>query len=121
MTEDEPQEGSVDQQLAIITERTAERTTHLAVAGEVDLATAPQLRTALVQAVDAALPPRQVVVDLAQVQFIDAVGLGVLVGCRNAALLAGIGFQARNADGLVWRVIEVVGLVEVLNAPRRSR
>jgi anti-sigma B factor antagonist len=50
----------------------------LEVGGEIDVYTAPQLRerlTALVEAGD-----RQVVVDLARVEFLDSTGLGVLVG-----------------------------------------
>jgi anti-sigma B factor antagonist len=51
----------------------------LSVAGEVDLATAPQLRDALVR-VAAEHPGTVVVVDLDGVALLDSVGLGVLIG-----------------------------------------
>jgi anti-sigma B factor antagonist len=47
------------------------------VGGEIDFARAPQLRDCLRQMIDAG--SRQLVVDLPQVDFIDSVGLGVLV------------------------------------------
>lgn len=83
------------------------------VAGDVDLATAPRLQTALLAAVAAAAPPAEVQVDLAEVTFLDAVGIGVLVRGRNAARSAGVGFSAYNARGVVLQVLEVVGLADV--------
>jgi len=51
----------------------------LSVAGEVDLATAPQLRDAIVRlALDN--PGATVVIDLDGVALLDSVGLGVLIG-----------------------------------------
>src|SRR2546423_4848701 len=49
----------------------------LHVAGEVDVFTAPQLREALVGAIEQG--SRDVVVDLQGVDFLDSTGLGVLV------------------------------------------
>ena len=51
----------------------------LSLAGEVDLATVPRLRDALVQA-GHDHPGQRVVVDLDGVAFLDSTGLGVLVG-----------------------------------------
>ncbi|MFC6022846.1 STAS domain-containing protein [Plantactinospora solaniradicis] len=51
--------------------------TVLEVRGELDMATSPQLRERLQRLVDAG--DRQVVVDLAEVGFMDSSGLGVLV------------------------------------------
>lgn len=116
MTEGVPAPGgSTDQQLAITVEQSDGWATRLVVAGEVDLATEPQLRMALLAAVGAAAPPQQVVVDLAQLRFIDAVGIRALINARNAALDAGIGFSAQRAYGIVRRVIEILELDEVLN------
>ena len=51
----------------------------LSVAGEVDMATAPRLRDALVQ-LAAEYPGVTAVIDLDGVSFLDSLGLGVLVG-----------------------------------------
>ncbi len=81
------------------------------VGGEVDVATAPQLRACLHQAIDAG--SRRLVVDLRQASFIDSEGLGVLVGARRR-LLAHAGHdgsvQLVCAEGLVLRVLRLTGL-----------
>ena len=50
----------------------------LEIGGEIDVYTAPQLRERLIALVEAG--DRQVIVDLARVEFLDSTGLGVLVG-----------------------------------------
>ncbi|GAA3463648.1 STAS domain-containing protein [Saccharothrix longispora] len=61
-----------------------------AVTGEVDLATAPRLRDLLVGQIRLGGP--DLVVDLGEVRFFGATGLGVLVDALAAAGLAGVGF-----------------------------
>lgn len=61
----------------------AEGVTTVAVAGEVDLATADQLSTAGLEAV--AVRPRALVVDLTAVPFMDSTGLGHLSRVLAAA------------------------------------
>jgi anti-sigma B factor antagonist len=73
--------------------------------GEVDLATSPRLRSALV---DAAGPgPCDLVIDLSSVELIDSTGLGVLVGAlrrarqtRSRLVLAGVGGQVEDVFAL---------------------
>ena len=78
----------------------------LSLAGELDLADAPALREALRRAVECS--PRRLVVDLAQVTFVDSTILGALVEARSA--LGGDAF-ALAAPGLeVRRALEVSGL-----------
>ena len=75
----------------------------VAVAGEVDLATVSELRSALNRVI---APPRQeVVVDLAAVEFIDASGIGALVGA--AAARAGVRFRLKAPSPPVERVLEL--------------
>ncbi len=50
--------------------------------GEVDLTTAPQLREAILAAVNSAEKP-PLVIDLSQVDFIDSAGLALLVEARK--------------------------------------
>jgi len=78
----------------------------LSLAGELDLAAAPALRDALRHAVERS--PKRLVVDLAQVTFVDSTILGALVEARSA--LGGDAF-ALAAPGLeVRRALEVSGL-----------
>jgi anti-sigma B factor antagonist len=78
----------------------------LSLAGELDLATAPVLRDALRRAVERS--PKRLVVDLAEVTFVDSTVLGALVEARSA--LGGDAF-ALAAPGLeVRRALEVSGL-----------
>ena len=116
MTSDSPG----DPLLSVVTVRPDPGVVRLQVAGEVDLATAPRLQTALLAAVAAAAPPTEVQVDLAEVRFLDAVGIGVLVRGREAARRTGVGFSAYNAHGIVLRVLEVVGLADVFLARGRD-
>jgi anti-sigma B factor antagonist len=87
------------------------------VGGEIDVASAPELRECLHQTIDAG--SRRLVVDLRQVSFIDSVGLGVLVGVRRRLLGHGHdgSLQLVCADGLVLRVLRVTGLERVLPVP----
>jgi anti-anti-sigma factor len=83
---------------------------HLAVAGQIDLDTAPILRRALAGALaELAIPPA-LVVDLSAVDFIDAAGIGVLVGVANRARRAGGGMALRAPSPTVVRVLALVGL-----------
>ena len=66
---------------AIVEQRPDERTAVISIAGELDLATAPQLKWRLVDALEAGLGA--IVVDLGDVTFMDSTALGVLVGVRR--------------------------------------
>lgn len=55
----------------------------LAVAGEVDLLTAPQLQEALTLALENR--PKTLVVDLSKVEFMGSAGLAALVGAHQSA------------------------------------
>lgn len=83
----------------------------LAVRGEVDVYTAPQLREKLIELVDQGR--RKIVVDLEGVEFLDSTGLGVLVGGLK---------RVRSHDGdlvlvctqrRILKVLEITGLTKV--------
>ena len=90
----------------------------VAVSGELDAYTAPQLRKMLAEILDGSVT--RVVVDLAATSFIDSTGLGVLVGAAR---------KVRSQDGelvlespvrSVHRVLQITGLtlsIPVRNAP----
>jgi anti-sigma B factor antagonist len=85
--------------------------TTLAVSGEIDVAVADQLLRAAAQAVARAEGDR-IVVDLAQVPFIDSTGLGTLVTARRLALARDLSFVVRGVAGRVRRVMDITGLSE---------
>jgi anti-sigma B factor antagonist len=79
----------------------------VAVAGEVDIATSPQLRDACLQAVESGV---DVGVDLERVTFIDSSGLSVLVQARQRVDELGRRFEIRAASRPARRVLEISGL-----------
>ena len=85
----------------------AHDTTVLSVEGELDLASAPDLKWALGDLQASAA--RHVVVDLAKVSFIDSTALGVLVGAQRA-LREGIRMAIACDDENVLRIFELTGL-----------
>lgn len=96
-------------------------TVRLHVAGEIDLATAPQLQAALQATLTEAALATTLQVDLAEVTFLDATGVGVLVHTHHAARRTGLGFSVHNPHGVVLRVLEVLNLTDALRtapAPR---
>jgi len=82
----------------------------LALHGDLDLNTAPSLRLALIEAIDAR---ERVVVDLEGVDFIDSAGLGVLLGGRERARGADRELVLVATGRTVLRVLELTGLTRV--------
>jgi anti-sigma B factor antagonist len=90
-----------------------EGTVHvLAIAGQADLHTAPDLRAAITATVDGGA--RQLVIDLSETTFIDSMTLGVLLGAlKRLSPLDGrlaIACPSRN----LRRIFEITSLDEVL-------
>jgi anti-sigma B factor antagonist len=103
-TRTEPSTGGA---FAIGERQLAHDTTVLSVEGDLDLASAPELKWALgdLQASGA----RHVVIDLAKVGFIDSTALGVLVGAQRA-LEQGIRMAIACQEENVLRIFELTGL-----------
>jgi anti-anti-sigma factor len=87
-------------------------TARVTVVGEVDLATAPALRTALLRLL-ADHHPTALVVDLDAVTFLDCAGLSALVAARNAAIGTGRQVRVTNPQPIVRRVLDLTGLSDV--------
>ncbi len=90
----------------------------VAVFGEIDMATAPELASAIESVGDGA---GRVVVDLSEVTFLDSSGLNALVHCQRALEARQIAFRVVSpANHLIRRVFEIaqltvpLGLVESL-------
>ena len=86
----------------------------VALAGECDLDAREELTSVLVSALDRAMV---VVVDLAEVRFLDSSGLHALIVGHHAALERGARLYAVNATGVVHQVLDVTGVGELLSPP----
>jgi anti-sigma B factor antagonist len=84
------------------------KTATVAISGEVDLSTAPALDDCLVEVV--AKCPDRLVVDLAQLRFIDCSGVAVLDRAREALLAMGCRMVLRSPNRLARMVLRVTGL-----------
>jgi anti-sigma B factor antagonist len=93
--------------LEVSTAHTASRVVVTA-AGELDLATAPQLREALLRVFERETPAH-LVVDLSGVEYADSTALGVLVGARRR-VTASEGRMTVVATPGVQRVMQLTGL-----------
>ena len=82
------------------------------VAGEVDVYTAPQLRSALEERVAAG--QNKIVVDLQGVAFIDSTGLGVLVGQLKALRKVEGSLRIVCSDERILRLLAITGLDQIL-------
>jgi anti-anti-sigma factor len=86
----------------------------VAVRGELDLATAPELETVLLERLDAG---EDVVLDLRELEFMDSSGLRVLVTAHARATDGGPRFAiVRPPPGSeVARILDIAGVDQQLN------
>jgi anti-sigma B factor antagonist len=78
--------------------------------GDLDLATAPELRECLVKVIDEGA---RVVVDLEAVGFLDSAGLGILVGGLKRARTRGGELELVCTSKDVLKPLEITGLDRV--------
>ena len=90
------------------------RATVVAVAGELDLATVGRLRARLRTVVEQDPPPARVVVDLAELRFVDGSGIAVLVEAQKALTARGGRLVLRAPSPMTTRVVRLLGLDDVL-------
>lgn len=83
------------------------------VAGEIDLATSGLMLGGLVDALTRDGLTR-IEIDLSSVRLLDASGVGALLAVRNRAAASGVQFEASGAAGLPRRVLELLGLLDIL-------
>ncbi len=84
----------------------------VALAGEIDLSTADALGE-LLQGVVATKPAR-VVVDLAQVSFLDSSGIHRLLTAAHAATDVGCTLRVTNPSDIIMRVLTICGVDDFL-------
>jgi anti-sigma B factor antagonist len=95
----------------IKTEKLDGDVTVIALAGEVDLYTAPEFKEALLEAI--ADGPKTVVVDLTDTTFIDSTTLGVLVGGLKRLRPDGRTLALVCSDPNITKIFEITGLDKV--------
>jgi anti-sigma B factor antagonist len=83
----------------------------IAVIGEIDVATAPQLRECLHGVI--ANGQSTVVLDLLGVTFLDSTALGVLVGALKRCRELGGELHVVVADARIMKIFEITGLTKV--------
>lgn len=76
--------------------------------GEVDLASAPQVRRGIYELIDQG--HHRIAVDLSSVDFMDSTGLGVLIGSLKRLREAGGSMVLAGIRPAVARVFEITGL-----------
>ena|ERR1700722_2541619 len=87
----------------------------ITVTGEVDIATVAGFRDRLFTLADTS---RSVIVDLDQVSFIDATGLGALVGAARRADIHGASLQVVCDRPQTWELFRLAGLDRRLRLAR---
>jgi anti-anti-sigma factor len=85
----------------------------LSIAGELDMATAPQLQDQITDLLDSG--QNRLVLDLSDVSFCDSTGLSVFVRAKNSCDEIGGEVRLAAPQRGVRRILEVSGLIEVLH------
>ena len=88
-----------------------ENSVSIALKGEVDMSTAPELLESVQLAF--ARNPTSIVLDVGELAYIDSVGLGVLVTVYKRAQVAATEFVLSAPTGRMLRLLEITGLKDV--------
>jgi anti-sigma B factor antagonist len=81
------------------------------VRGEIDLATAPEV----VSALDAAADARRVVIDLSEATFVDSAAINSLIRCRRHLAERGVDFHLVSPpNGIVRKALEITNVISEL-------
>lgn len=97
-------------QLRLDAEHLPSGETVLTAVGEIDIATAPDLREALESAAGRATPGAGAVLDLAGVIFMDSTGLGALNAARVQAEALGVAWRLAGLQPPVRRLLDLTGV-----------
>jgi anti-sigma B factor antagonist len=83
----------------------------VAVTGEIDLFTAPELKSALGEALESG--HSRIVVDLTQTTFLDSTALGVLIGAVKRLRSRDGALTIVNTDPNIAKTFEITGLDQI--------
>ncbi len=84
----------------------------IAVRGEIDLFTAPELKAALTEAIEGDI--RRIVVDLTETGFLDSTALGVLIGALKRLRSRDGRLTIVNVDESIAKTFEITSLDQIL-------
>ena len=84
--------------------------------GEVDLGSWELLANELERATSG--DTERIILDLSELQFIDSVGIRLLIEADARSRATGSRLEIRNATGAVHRTLSMIGLLERLSADR---
>ena len=96
--------------------RPSPATTRIALAGEVDLTTAPDLLDRLLSVLHTE-QPAVLDVDLTDVSFLGCAGVGALACVRDAAVRAGCQLRIIRPQPIVRLVLDLTGMLSDVTAP----
>jgi anti-sigma B factor antagonist len=104
-----------------ITEQPIDAERHvLAVRGEIDLITAPQLGRVLVDSI--ATGRNRIIVDLSETTFLDTTALGILIGAVKRLRSRHGALAIVNVDANIAKVFEITGLDQIFTIlPTREK
>jgi anti-sigma B factor antagonist len=95
-----------------LTDESIDSTRHvIAVRGEIDLFTAPELKQKLGEAMEAGR--NQIVVDLSETTFLDSTALGVLIGAVKRLRSDSGRLVLVNVDANIAKTFEITGLDQI--------
>lgn len=83
----------------------------LAVRGEIDLFTAPELKQVLAESIEAGRV--RIIVDLTDTTFLDSTALGVLIGAVKRLRSRDGGLAIVNVDENISKTFEITGLDQI--------
>jgi anti-sigma B factor antagonist len=99
-----------------VTSSASGRVVVLALVGEHDIATAPELRRAMAEL---SSNVSLVVLDFDATDFVDSTVLGVIVGASRRAAAHGNRVIGVNAQGIVLKALHITGVDDLLQMPQR--
>lgn len=111
------QETRVNRSLHVAVHGSGTSAVHVAAVGELDMASAPLLETAL-QA-ELAAGPALLTVDLGAVSFCSVAGVSVLLAAGRRARASQVVLELRCCSPAVLRTVQVTGVTSELGLPPR--
>jgi anti-sigma B factor antagonist len=98
-------------EFALIEESIDDERHVVAVRGEIDLFTAPDMKATLLEIIDAG--KTRIVVDLTETDFLDSTALGVLIGTVKRLRARDGALTIVNVDANIAKTFEITGLDQI--------